>query len=653
MCRAFVFEDVPSNRHALVSCDLAAISMLLQREVSERVADLVHPSRLMISATHTHAGPAHYFESPGYSGAFSTRLPGFDPAVVDFLADRIARAVKQATTTSARAELRWSHGEVWGLTRNRSLNAFLANSPRLDTGAPPDPALTPSQRAIDPGLDVLEIRRPGTHAPIATLAFFAMHPTVLPADSRFLGADTHGVATRIVQREIVQREIVQREASHATSSSQADKGPTAPAELRQAPAKPVVAIFNTNEGDVSPVWTEGTALEAIRLGKRLASEVVRLTARSDPWLDKVVLDSRYLEVRLPRAKFSRGRLCPRAVLGQASGRGASDHRASTAHVTDDVPDAIETPQSDPVLECQRPKAPLLGPLQPLVASKQGFPERVPLALLHLGDHYLAFVPAEMTVTAGTRLRRAIERQTGGASHGRALIAGLSNAYIQYIATPDEYQLQYYEGASTLYGQNTLPYLVERFRWLAEALERGDYPEGWKLGELDEFEYIDAPHVARLATSQDPDAPEFPGNDYPTSVCRLETFEPPALCFQWVDAAPGRAPTTTAPWVRLRRADQRVVASCWTPVDATKPPVCDPRFPIDDLGFDFTTWANEPRDDGYAWAALLRPSRPEWDEIRALEGLQLWAGAVHSQPFAPSTVSACTGEALRQCLRGAL
>ena len=51
-CRAFVFESAGAdNRHALVSCDLGAVSHLLQREAAKLLTEEVHVSRLMITAT--------------------------------------------------------------------------------------------------------------------------------------------------------------------------------------------------------------------------------------------------------------------------------------------------------------------------------------------------------------------------------------------------------------------------------------------------------------------------------------------------------------------------------------------------------------------------------------------------------------------------
>ncbi|CAH8667464.1 unnamed protein product [Heterobilharzia americana] len=60
-------------------------------------------------------------------------------------------------------------------------------------------------------------------------------------------------------------------------------------------------------------------------------------------------------------------------------------------------------------------------------------------------------------------------QSSGNSQYEVILAGLSNVYSSYIATTEEYQLQRYEGASTIYGQYTLPAYVQQFAKLTWSL----------------------------------------------------------------------------------------------------------------------------------------------------------------------------------------
>jgi neutral ceramidase len=627
-CRAFVFETAPENRHALVSCDLGAISLYLQRAVAARLADVVHVSRLMLTATHTHAGPAHFFESPAYAGVLSSRVPGFDQKMVDFLADRIAGAVRGAASQVVPAKLRWVSGPVWGLNRNRSPEPFRANRPAFEAPYPADPALPSNQRQVDPRLDVLQIEDM-SGAPLATLGFFAMHPTVLPAHTRFFGGDTHAVATRLLERDLLQA-----------------------ARQRGSARVPVVAIVNTNEGDMWPTWMEGTASETVRIGRRLAFEIARLSAAPAAFTSEIALDSRYVEVDLAGAEYSNGHLCRRAVLGQASGRGAADHRSFTEGLVDEASDYSEAPVRDDVLECHRPKAPLLGPLQPVLASTQGFPERVPLALQRIGDRLLAYAPAELTVTAGQRLRKTVERNFGPVSRDHALVVGLSNAYMQYVTTPEEYQLQYYEGGSNLYGPQTLDYLDENFAWLAVALRGADVPPYLKLGRASEFQYEPPPERERFPVPEGKTLEELGTKRRARFVCRAEVFDPPAICFEWTDGAPGRVPLSRAPWLKLLSRGAPI-QSCWERIIAPLGTTCESALPVDDRNFEFFTWSEGRLHDYWLWATLYRPSKAQWEKLVSLPELEFRAGDVSSGKFSATELPLCEGRTLRRCMKGSL
>jgi neutral ceramidase len=55
------------------------------------------------------------------------------------------------------------------------------------------------------------------------------------------------------------------------------------------------------------------------------------------------------------------------------------------------------------------------------------------------------------------------------------VAGYSNGYVHYVTTPEEYDAQRYEGASTLFGRWELPALVQAAALLATAMHDGSVP----------------------------------------------------------------------------------------------------------------------------------------------------------------------------------
>ncbi|KAJ8875878.1 hypothetical protein PR048_023785 [Dryococelus australis] len=97
------------------------------------------------------------------------------------------------------------------------------------------------------------------------------------------------------------------------------------------------------------------------------------------------------------------------------------------------------------------------------------PSIVPTQLVLIGDVAIACVPGEFTTMSGRRLRHAIKEAMPAAS--RVVIAGLCNEYSSYIATPEEYEVQRYEGASTIFGPYTLPLYLQQYSSLAKSLEK--------------------------------------------------------------------------------------------------------------------------------------------------------------------------------------
>jgi neutral ceramidase len=74
--------------------------------------------------------------------------------------------------------------------------------------------------------------------------------------------------------------------------------------------------------------------------------------------------------------------------------------------------------------------------------------------------------------SGRRLRYAINetlKAAGFPNNSQVVIAGLANTYADYIATFEEYAVQRYEGASTIYGPHTLDAYIDHYKKMAKDL----------------------------------------------------------------------------------------------------------------------------------------------------------------------------------------
>jgi neutral ceramidase len=78
----------------------------------------------------------------------------------------------------------------------------------------------------------------------------------------------------------------------------------------------------------------------------------------------------------------------------------------------------------------------------------------------------------MTVEMGRRTRAAVLTAAAPAGIRRVVIAGYANEFVHYFTTPEEYDMQHYEGGSTLYGKFSSNLIKDDLATLAGDLARG-------------------------------------------------------------------------------------------------------------------------------------------------------------------------------------
>ncbi|KAK3886101.1 hypothetical protein Pcinc_009678, partial [Petrolisthes cinctipes] len=96
------------------------------------------------------------------------------------------------------------------------------------------------------------------------------------------------------------------------------------------------------------------------------------------------------------------------------------------------------------------------------------------------------VPGEFTTMCGRRFRDKVANTltTGGISGVVPVLAGLSNVYSHYITTLEEYQVQRYEAASTIFGPHTCQAYIQQYQTLATALLNNQVlPEGPPMPDM--------------------------------------------------------------------------------------------------------------------------------------------------------------------------
>lgn len=195
------------------------------------------------------------------------------------------------------------------------------------------------------------------------------------------------------------------------------------------------------------------------------------------------VDFSNLEVGLPKRGGGTEvvKTCP-AAMGFAFAAGTTDGPGAFDFTQGDdkgnpfwklVRNVLKAPSKEQV-KCQHPK-PILLDTGEMKIPYDWAPSILPVQILRIGQLVILNVPGEFTTMAGRRLRDAIKMSliSGGGgqfnSNVHIVIAGLTNTYSQYVTTFEEYQVQRYEGASTLYGPHTLSAYIQEFKKLAAAL----------------------------------------------------------------------------------------------------------------------------------------------------------------------------------------
>ncbi|KAL7612537.1 hypothetical protein Lser_V15G04740 [Lactuca serriola] len=193
------------------------------------------------------------------------------------------------------------------------------------------------------------------------------------------------------------------------------------------------------------------------------------------------IDFSNLSVTVTAANGSSVKTCPAAMgfafaAGTTDGPGAFDFKQG-----DDQGNAfwklvgglLKKPDEEQI-NCQDPK-PILIDTGEMHDPYDWAPAILPIQILQIGQLVILSVPGEFTTMAGRRLRDAVKEVLSSFGEEEekeefhVVIAGLTNTYSQYVTTIEEYQIQRYEGASTLYGPHTLNAYIQEFKKLASSL----------------------------------------------------------------------------------------------------------------------------------------------------------------------------------------
>ncbi|XP_062859534.1 neutral ceramidase [Trichomycterus rosablanca] len=484
--RAFIVDD-GSKRVVFVSADIGMVSQRLRLEVLKELqvkyGDLYREDNVMLSGTHTHSGPGGYFQ---YT-LFMIASQGYYKPSIQAIVNGIVKSVDAAHRNIKPGRIFVNKGVVADSNLNRSPHSYMNN---------PEEERNRYKTTTDEQIVTLKFTDLDGDG-LGVLSWFAVHPVSMNYTNRMVSSDNLG---------------------HASYLFEQDKN------LGSLPGQgPFVAAFATgNSGDASPnvrgphcvntgekcdfvnsscpvggsrlcmafgpgndmfestrIIAENVYKEAKELYGGAQQELRGSVHAAHQWVNMtdvtVQLNSTHT------VKTCRPALGHSFAAGTIDGGGDLNFTQGTTEgdpFWDGIRDLILGPPSKEIQECHNPK-PILFSTGEMNWPLPWHPEIVDVQIITIGSVALVAMPGEVTTMAGRRIREAVRQELevdGAFSSPDVVITGLCNTYTHYTTTYEEYQVQRYEGASTIYGPHTLSAYVQNFRGLAKAIAQGKTAE---------------------------------------------------------------------------------------------------------------------------------------------------------------------------------
>ncbi|KAG7492710.1 hypothetical protein MATL_G00017560 [Megalops atlanticus] len=455
--RAFIVDD-GSKRVVFVSADIGMVSQRLRlevmRELQGKYGNLYRQDNVVLSGTHTHSGLAGYFQ---YT-LFMITSKGYIKPSIQAIVNGIVQSIDMAHKNLKPGRIFLNKGELEDSNLNRSPHSYLNN-----------PAEERNRYKSNTDKQVVVLKFTDLHGDgLGMISWFAVHPVSMNYTNRMVSGDNLGHASYLFEQE-------------KNIGSLPGEGPF------------VAAFASSNLGDVSPntrgpyCVNTGEACDYINSSCPIGGELYGGAQRevrgvlhaAHQWVNMtdvtVQLNSTHTVKTCKPAlghSFAAGTIDGGGDLNFTQGAVEGDP------FWDGIRDTLLGPPSNETQDCHQPK-PILFSTGEMKKPLPWHPDIVDVQIITIGSVAIVAIPGEVTTMSGRRIREAVkqELETQAAfTNTEVVIAGLCNIYTHYITTYEEYQVQRYEAASTIYGPHTLSAYMQLFRGLARAIAEGTVGE---------------------------------------------------------------------------------------------------------------------------------------------------------------------------------
>lgn len=482
--RAFIIGDVdkPEDRFVYLVLDTQSGDTAVRYGILEGLAELGPDYRMYgqknvaVTGTHSHSGPGAWL---------NYLLPqitskGFDKQSYQAIVDGAVLSIKRAHESLQPGHLRVGHIDIEDANVNRSPYAYLAN---------PKEERARYKNEVDKTLTMLMFQGAEDGKGLGALTWFPVHGTSMLGNNTLISGDNKGVAAYLLEQAV--RESEGARDDFVAGFSQANVGDTSPnvlgAYCEDESGEECNFEDSTCGGTSQPCHGRGPMFRVKDQGASSCFEIGnRQFVGAKTLYDGMIEGAVGTSIRGPVVRSlhafqdfstytfqhpngSKVSTCPAALgysfaAGTTDGPGAFDFKQNNTGSPNANPlwalvrGFLREPSEEQKV-CHDSK-PILLDVGEIENPYLWTPNIVDVQLLRVGQLVIIVSPGEATTMAGRRWREAVHSFAEGISltddeEPIVVLGGPANSYTHYIATEEEYGIQRYEGASTLYGPHTL------------------------------------------------------------------------------------------------------------------------------------------------------------------------------------------------------